>query len=70
MKEDRLLKIDDCLKIIPIAKSTWWQGVKAGLLPKPVKIGTSTFWRHSDLMDFIASGRSPSEPQGKLTATA
>lgn len=52
--EDRLLKIDDCLKIIPIAKSTWWQGVKEGKLPQPMKIGSSTFWRHSDLMKFIA----------------
>jgi predicted DNA-binding transcriptional regulator AlpA len=41
MKEDRLLKIDDCLKIIPVARSTWWQQVKSGTLPKPVKIGSS-----------------------------
>ena len=47
MTEDRLLKINDCLKIIPIARSTWWEKVKAGKLPAPVKIGTSTFWRHS-----------------------
>jgi len=25
--------------IIPIGKSTWWEGVKTGRFPKPVKIG-------------------------------
>jgi prophage regulatory protein len=54
MVEDRLLKIADCLKIIPVAKSTWWQGVKSGHFPQPVKLGSSTFWRYSDLMKFIA----------------
>ena len=53
--EDRLLKVDDCLKIIPVAKSTWWAQVAAGVFPAPVKINTSTFWRHSDLMSYIAT---------------
>jgi prophage regulatory protein len=53
--DDRLLKIDQCLEIIPVARSTWWDHVKAGTLPQPVKIGTSTFWRYSDLMAFIAN---------------
>jgi prophage regulatory protein len=55
MIEDRLLKISDCLKIIPVARSIWWQGVKLGSFPQPVKLGSSTFWRHSDLMKFIAN---------------
>jgi prophage regulatory protein len=24
---------------IPVSKSTWWQGVKDGRFPKPVKLG-------------------------------
>ena len=60
MTEDRLLKIDQCLEIIPMAKSTWWEYVKSGTLPAPVKIGSATFWRHSDLQDFIANA--PHEP--------
>ncbi len=24
--------------LIPISKSTWWNGVKSGLYPKPIKI--------------------------------
>ena len=25
--------------IIPVSKSTWWQGIKTGRYPKPVKLG-------------------------------
>jgi predicted DNA-binding transcriptional regulator AlpA len=63
--DERLLKIDDCLKIIPMAKSTFWQRVKEGELPQPVKIKTSTFWKHSDLMAYIAN-----MPQAKPNLTA
>jgi prophage regulatory protein len=56
--DDKLLKINDCLEIIPMARSTWWQGVKEGTLPQPIKIGASTFWKASDLQTFIANVRS------------
>jgi prophage regulatory protein len=68
MIHEKLLKIDQCLEIIPIAKSTWWQGVKEGKLPQPVKIGASTFWKYSDLMAFIAN--MPVETQPKAPAAA
>jgi prophage regulatory protein len=69
--EDRLLKIKDALQIIPISKSAFWERVKDGTLPKPVKIGASTFWRHSDLMSFVANmAVSECEAQGKTTAAA
>ena len=32
--------------VIPVSKSTWWQGVKTGRFPAPVKIGPGiTAWR-------------------------
>ena len=32
--------------IIPVGKSTWWQGVREGRYPKPIKIGArATAWR-------------------------
>jgi prophage regulatory protein len=60
--ENRLLKINDALKIIPMAKSTFWKLVREGTLPQPVKIGASTFWRLSDLQTFIASLGKPFDP--------
>jgi len=40
--------------LIPLAKSTWWAGVKSGRFPKPVKIGGATAWKASDIAELIA----------------
>lgn len=42
--------------IIPIKKSCWWEGVKSGRFPKPVKLGPRvTMWRVEDIKALIAS---------------
>lgn len=42
---------------IPVSRSTWWAGVKAGRYPKPVKFGPRiTAWRTEDIRDLMASG--------------
>ena len=42
--------------IIPVSKSTWWEGVKSGRFPKPVKLGPRvTAWRVEDIHALIAS---------------
>jgi len=36
--------------IIPVAKSTWWDGVKKGKYPKPYKIGNkTTVWKSNEI---------------------
>ena len=40
--------------IIPVSKSTWWQGIKTGRYPKPVKLGERcTAWRVEDIRALI-----------------
>ncbi|MFI4955604.1 MAG: helix-turn-helix transcriptional regulator [Gammaproteobacteria bacterium] len=40
--------------LIPVGKSTWWKGVKAGRFPMPVKLGPRiTAWRVEDIMALI-----------------
>ena len=40
--------------IIPISKSSWWQGVKAGRYPQPVKLGPrTTAWKVRDIRDLL-----------------
>lgn len=35
---------------IPVSKSTWWQGVKDGRFPQPIKLGPrTTVWRVEDI---------------------
>jgi predicted DNA-binding transcriptional regulator AlpA len=43
--------------LIPVKKSCWWQGVKSGRFPKPVKLGNgrARFWRVEDIRTLIAS---------------
>lgn len=42
---------------IPVSKSTWWQGVKNGRYPKPVKLGPRiTVWRVEDIRALIENG--------------
>ena len=39
---------------IPVGKSTWWAGVRAGRFPKPVRLGPRvTAWRVQDIRNLI-----------------
>jgi prophage regulatory protein len=40
--------------IIPVGKTTWWQGIRDGRFPKPIKIGArTTAWRVEDIRALI-----------------
>ncbi|CCD04289.1 TPA: helix-turn-helix transcriptional regulator [Legionella pneumophila] len=40
--------------IIPIGKSTWWEGIKTGRFPKPLKFGSRiSMWRVEDIRELI-----------------
>lgn len=40
--------------LIPISRSGWWAGVKAGRYPKPIKLSPRvTVWRAKDIFDLI-----------------
>lgn len=42
--------------LIPVGKSCWWQGVRGGRFPKPVKLGPRiTAWRVEDIRAWIAT---------------
>ena len=43
------------LAVLPISKSSWWQGVKDGRYPKSIKHGGRTFWRVADIQALIKS---------------
>lgn len=41
--------------IIPVKKTSWWEGVKSGRFPQPVKLGPrTTAWRVEDIRNLIA----------------
>lgn len=44
--------------IIPVKKTCWWDGVKAGRFPKPVKLGPRvTVWRVEDIRALLNKSR-------------
>lgn len=49
------VRIPTILSFVPVSKSTWWQGVKTGKYPRPVKHGGFTFWKAEDIHDLIES---------------
>jgi prophage regulatory protein len=49
---------------IPVSKSTWWAGVKAGRYPQPVKLGPRiTAWRVEDIRHLADAGVPPGQPR-------
>lgn len=36
--------------ILPVSASCWWNWVKSGRAPKPIRIGRTTMWRRDDVI--------------------
>lgn len=50
------MRIQTVLKIIPVSKTTWWEGVKSGRFPSPVKLTPrTTAWRCEEILAYIKS---------------
>lgn len=50
----RLLRLPQVLALIPISRSAWWEGCRAGRFPQPIKIGPrTTVWKAEDIAAFI-----------------
>ena len=54
--ETGFLWLPQVLSVIPLGKTSWWEGVKAGRFPKPVKLTERcTAWRAEDIRALIIS---------------
>lgn len=50
------MRLKAVLKIIPVGKSSWWNGVRSGRFPAPVRLGpNTTAWRVEDIQGLIES---------------
>ena len=48
------VRLAQVLKFIPVGKTCWWEGVKTGRFPQPVKISERcTAWRAEDIHRLI-----------------
>lgn len=48
------VRLPQVLRVIPVGKTCWWDGVKSGRYPKPVKLSARcTAWRAEDIHRLI-----------------
>jgi prophage regulatory protein len=48
------IRLPDVLTVIPVGKTCWWEGVKSGRFPQPVKLSARcTAWRVEDIQALI-----------------
>lgn len=51
---NRLLRLPDVLEILPISRSTWWQGIKDGKYPKGILISARVrAWPESEILALV-----------------
>jgi predicted DNA-binding transcriptional regulator AlpA len=54
------LRLPQVLALVPISKTSWWEGCKDGRFPKPVKLGPrTTAWRAEDIAALVQSLGNP-----------
>ena len=52
--ETGFVRISQILEVIPLGKTSWWEGVKSGRFPKPVKLSARcTAWKAEDIRELI-----------------
>ena len=55
INESKLLKLESVLEIVPVSKATWYRIVENKRELKPLKIGRGSFWRESQIKQFVDS---------------
>jgi prophage regulatory protein len=54
LPETGFVRLATVLALIPVGKSSWWEGIKKGRFPKPIKLGPrTTAWRVEDIRHLI-----------------
>lgn len=54
LPEAGFVRLPQILELIPVSRSSWWAGVKAGKYPAGVKLGPrTTAWRAEDVRSLI-----------------
>jgi prophage regulatory protein len=54
LPETGFIRLPQVLRIFPVSKSTWWDGIAAGRYPQPVKLAKRCVaWRVGDIRNLI-----------------
>ncbi len=56
LPKEGFVRLSTILKVIPICKTSWWNKVKSGEYPQPIKISARvTAWKIEDIRNLIQS---------------
>ncbi|MGH8592790.1 MAG: helix-turn-helix transcriptional regulator [Gammaproteobacteria bacterium] len=54
LPEEGFVRLDQILAVYPVGKTSWWEGVRTGRYPQPVKLGPkTTAWRAPEIRQLI-----------------
>lgn len=55
MPTEGFIQLKNILKMIPMTRQTWYNGMKQGIFPKPIKYGRLSLWKVEDIRALIAN---------------
>lgn len=62
------LRLPDVLRLVPVSRSTWWNGIQEGRYPRGVKLGPrATGWRVEDIRALIERLATASHAESRST---
>jgi prophage regulatory protein len=54
------MRVSQILEFVPVSRSCWWNGVKEGRFPKPIKLSPKvTVWRAADIAALTGDAPAP-----------
>ncbi len=48
-----LIRLPQVLEVLPICRSSFYNGIKSGDYPQPIHIGRTSAWRTADIVDLL-----------------
>jgi prophage regulatory protein len=56
LPETGYVRLKAILRVFPVSRSTWWEGVRKKRYPQPVKLGPRiTAWKAEEIISFLAA---------------
>ena len=57
LQKNSLIDLKTILRIVPVGRITWLNGVKKGYFPQPIRIGPRRiFWKSEDIDSLVKNG--------------
>ena len=55
MPTEGFIQLKNILKMIPMSRQSWYNGIRQGIFPKPIKYGRLSLYKVEDIRKLIAN---------------